>query len=141
MQAGEWFCLPLSNESPAHWDTAWHGGNLYACNAVISGNKLLPSFGSRGDFGIWSHKQSTRSKCGSYMYYIPSGSGVAWSVMYELRVCPHHTRKSGANKDQWVTDEGHVVLHAVWFHGVSQSGFFPGMHIWPTWNAKLEVPP
>ena len=60
--------------------------------------------------------------------------------MFELKVHPAHTKKSGAQWDQWVTEEGYAVPHAVWFHGVTQEDFWPTMCIWPPWNPALEVP-
>ena len=83
----------LSEDAPAHYETAWHGSNLYVARLIIEARSLQPSYGSRGHFGVWSHKSSHRSQCGSYMYYIPSGSGVAWSVMFELRVDKEFTKK------------------------------------------------
>ena len=75
------------------------------------------------------------------MYYIPSGSGVVWSVLFELRVDKEFTKKSGANHDQWVTHPEHVRVVSVWFHGVSQADFWPSMYIWPVWHAALEAFP
>ena len=60
--------------------------------------------------------------------------------MFELKVHPEHTNKSGVSWDQWVTEEGYAVPHAVWFHGVTQEDFWPTMCIWPPWNPALEVP-
>ena len=83
----------LSEDVPSHYETSWHGSNLYVARTIIQSRSLEASYGSHGDYGVWSHKVSTRSSCGSYMYYIPSGSGVVWSVMFELRVDRNFTKK------------------------------------------------
>ena len=120
--------------------TSWHGSNLYVAGSIIKTGKMLPSYGDSGrKSGIWSMKSSNRRLCGSYMYYILSGSGVAWSVMFELKIDPNHTKKGGSSSHQYCTEEGHATVHAAWFHGVTQDDFFPGMYIWPTWNPDLEL--
>ena len=129
----------MSEDAPSHYETSWHGSNLYMARLIIETRTMSPSYGSRGYHGVWSHKVSHRSQCGSYMYYIPSGSGVAWSVMFELRVDMDHTKRSGANKDQWVTHHEHVRVVSAWFHGASQSDFWPCMYIWPAWDPRLEA--
>ena len=85
------------------------------------------------------NKSSNRKLCGSYMYYILSGSGVAWSVMFELRIDLKDTRKKEGSSHQYCTEEGYATVHAAWFHGVAQDDWFPTMHIWPTWNPDLEL--
>jgi len=137
-QQGTWCRMLVCEDFPDEYVTGWHGSNLYFCNSIIKSRKLIGTKGSRGHVGIWSHKLSTRSKCGSYMYYILSGTGVAWGVMFEIKVDPKYTRNSGANMDQWCTQEGFVVIHAVWFHGIPQEDFSPCMYIWPEWDPKLE---
>ena len=129
----------LSEDAPAHYETSWHGSNLYVARSIIETRTMEASHGSHGHYGVWSNKVSRRSKCGSYMYYIPSGSGVVWGVMFELRVDRAFTKVSGANYDQWVTLPEHVRVVSAWFHGVSQSDFWPCMYIWPVWDPRLEV--
>ena len=75
---------------------------------------------------VWvsGHINTAIENFGSYMYYILSGSGVAWSVMFELRIDLAHTKKSGSSSHQWVTEDGHATVHAAWFHGVTQDDFF-----------------
>ena len=139
-QQGQWFKMVISEDFPSHYETRWHGSNLYFAGSIIASRKLIPTEGSRGDFGVWSHKCSTRKQCGSYMYYICSRTGVAWSVMFELKVHLGHAKKSGACKDQSVTKEGYAVPHAAFFHGVSQKDFWPNLHLWPPWDPNLELP-
>ena len=75
------------------------------------------------------------------MYYILSGSGVAWGVMFELRINPDHpfTKKGGSSSHQYCTQDGHAHVRAAWFHGVTQRDFFGGMHSWPVWDPELEL--
>ena len=129
----------MSEEVPAHYETTWHGSNLYMARLIIETREMVATIGSHGDYGVWSHRLSTRKHCGSYMYYIPSGSGVAWAVMFELKVDSRHTKRSGAHNNQCVTGAAHVRVGSAWFHGVSQSDFWPSMYIWPPWDPRLEV--
>ena len=129
----------MSEDAPSHYETSWHGSNLYMARLIIETRKMVATYGSHGDYGVWSHRRSTRKHCGSYMYYIPSGSGVAWGVMFELKVDRKHTQKSGAQYDQWVTHPAHVRVESAWFHGVSQSDFWPYMYIWPVWEPRLQA--
>ena len=139
LQEGQWFRLIVSHNSPCpNFETSWHGSNLYVAGSIFKTGVLLPTKGSHGSVGIWSHKSSNRKLCGSYMYYILSGSGVAWGVMFEIRIDLAHTKISGSSTHQWVTEDGHATVHAAWFHGVTQDDFFPSMHIWPTWDPNLE---
>ena len=123
---GKWFRIILSDAFPCpDFQTSWHGSNLYVAGSIIKTGKMWPSYdASRRLFGIWSHKSSNRKLCGSYMYYILSGSGVAWSVMFELRIDLNHTQRGGSSSHQHCTEEGHATVHAAWFHGVTQDDFF-----------------
>ena len=138
---GKWFRIILSDAFPCpDFQTSWHGSNLYVAGSIIKTGKMWPSYDASGRLlGIRSHKSSNRKLCGSYMYYILSGSGVAWSVMFELRIDLNHTQRGGSSSHQHCTEEGHATVHAAWFHGVTQDDFFPHMHIWPTWNPDLEL--
>ena len=138
---GKWSRVILSDAFPCpDFQTSWHGSNLYVAGSIIKTGKMWGSYDASGRlFGIWSHKSSNRKLCGSYMYYILSGSGVAWSVMFELRIDLNHTQRGGSSSHQHCTEEGHATVHAAWFHGVAQDDWFPGMYIWPTWNPDLEL--
>ena len=129
----------MSEQVPSHYETTWHGTNLYMARSIIETREMVATTGSRGDHGVWSHGLSTRQHCASYMYYIPSGSGVAWGVMFELKVDPRQTKRSGVHYNQCVTAPAHVRVGSAWFHGVSQSDFWPYMYIWPVWEPRLEA--
>ena len=153
-QTGTWFRAPTtSKDAPrfaiedSNCDTvtkvwlgleshrAWSGVNMYILWSIFRFG-WKGSWGKNGQFGGWCHKDSTRKRCGSYMYYVQSGTGIAWGVLLELLV--DRTRGRTA-QDQWVQDEGSSAIVAVWFHGVKHKDFFGGQYIWPAWDPGLEV--
>ena len=67
LRQGAWFKMVITDDFPGNYNTSWHGGNLYCAESIISSMTLHPSEGSRGHFGIWSHKLSTRRQCESYI--------------------------------------------------------------------------
>ena len=122
-----WFCFDF-----------WKLSKTHECLGNRSVLEIAKTQGAKRS-GNRSHKSSNRKLCGSYMYYLLSGNGVAWSVMFELRIDLSHTRKGGSSSHQYCTEEGHATVHTAWFHGVAQDDWFPTMHIWPMWNPDLEL--
>ena len=131
---GSFFKISIA-EASANRGRYWHGSNLYVINSAVR-NGLRNQTADHGPPGIFCFSDTRAHKVSSYCYHILSGSGCAWTVIAELAIDPHRTRKFSV--DQKVADEADVALVALWFHGVSQCEF-NCEYIWPPWEPSLEV--
>ncbi len=140
---GVWFVVPFPEvaeparqAAAAGWEEAYSGTNLYCLDSIRRvGWKATP--GSMGRTACWCHRSGQRRFCGSYMLYVPSGTGVAWGCMLHLLV--DRSRALPNVRDQWCQPEGTSIVRAVCVHGVLQKDWWDGMRILPSWQPHLEV--
>ncbi len=140
---GRWFVATLPeaadearNAELAGWQEAYSGTHLYCLNSIRRAG-WRATRGSMDRVACWCHRSGHRRYCGSYMLYVPSGTGVAWGCQLHLLV--DRTRALKNVRDQWCQPEGTSILKAVYFHGVLQREWWDGMHVLASWQPHLEV--
>ena len=129
------------------WHRAWHGTRFYAIYSIVATGELTPSADVSAGHriltntpGIYCHKHATR--CASYTPYMPlADDGIFWAVVCELLVDRNFRVSPPRKTDQWIQQDGSVIITAIWFHGVNANQMTYGSKTFPAWNPLMEANP